>query len=36
MLEYYEPLLEWLKNTNENEQRVIGWESGKDEPFQEF
>lgn len=27
MLEYFEPLMEWLKNTNANEQRVIGWEA---------
>ncbi|KAI3415511.1 hypothetical protein GPALN_005117 [Globodera pallida] len=35
LLEYYSPLLEWLKNTNEVEQRVVGWDKSKDELFPE-
>ncbi|KAL3108156.1 hypothetical protein niasHT_016347 [Heterodera trifolii] len=33
LLEYYAPLLAWLKRTNEAEQRVIGWDKSKGELF---
>ena len=32
MLEYYEPLITWLLNTNEIDQVIVGWE-GEGTPF---
>ncbi|CAD6187555.1 unnamed protein product [Caenorhabditis auriculariae] len=32
LLEYYEPLIDWLRNTNEIDQVVVGWD-GEGAPF---
>jgi len=33
MLEYYEPLMAWLENSNQHEQLTVGWESPSGKPF---
>lgn len=35
LLEYYEPLINWLSNTNENDAVFMGWD-GEGEKFKEF
>jgi len=34
MLEYYEPLMAWLENSNQHERLTVGWESPSGKPFE--
>ena len=38
MLRYFGPLIHWLRQTNEQENRIIGWidEPAKGKPFSEY